>query len=274
MKHTTRLLIGLILCVIFNISAQDKNNPWAITIGTTGVDFFEEELISLNELGNANYITGPSKITVGRHLSGNISGSLSGSLNQITNIGWAPTESRSYNAKIHKLSYFSLDALGTYNFRRLISKKKNFFLNPKLSLGAGYFWVEDQGYFSANLGTGFDVWISDKFAFTLETLYKGVVSEWNQSYEEHTYTAREEDNGGFVDFQTSHLQHHLGVKMAFGGTDTDGDGVYDKNDECPETPGLAEFNGCPDTDGDKIIDKLDGCPEEAGLKEFLSLIHI
>jgi hypothetical protein len=27
--------------------------------------------------------------------------------------------------------------------------------------------------------------------------------------------------------------------------DTDGDGIYDKDDACPEVAGLKEFNGCP-----------------------------
>ena len=50
--------------------------------------------------------------------------------------------------------------------------------------------------------------------------------------------------------------------------DTDKDGVYDRNDGCPETYGLAEFNGCPDTDDDGIIDTEDNCPDDYGLEEF------
>lgn len=46
--------------------------------------------------------------------------------------------------------------------------------------------------------------------------------------------------------------------------DTDGDGIPDDEDDCPNTPGLAEFNGCPDTDGDGIPDHLDLCPDVAG----------
>ena len=49
-------------------------------------------------------------------------------------------------------------------------------------------------------------------------------------------------------------------------TDLDKDGVSDMDDDCPQEPGTAEFNGCPDTDGDGIIDKDDNCPEEAGPK--------
>ena len=31
--------------------------------------------------------------------------------------------------------------------------------------------------------------------------------------------------------------------------------------------GLAAFNGCPDTDGDGVMDKNDKCPEEPGAVE-------
>ena len=50
--------------------------------------------------------------------------------------------------------------------------------------------------------------------------------------------------------------------------DRDEDGIFDKDDACPDTPGLAEFNGCPDTDGDGIQDAEDACPDEAGLTVF------
>ncbi len=50
--------------------------------------------------------------------------------------------------------------------------------------------------------------------------------------------------------------------------DTDGDGIPDYLDDCPDVPGLAEFSGCPDTDGDGIPDHLDECPEVAGLAQF------
>ena len=51
----------------------------------------------------------------------------------------------------------------------------------------------------------------------------------------------------------------------FGGKDTDGDGVYDKDDSCPDVAGLIAFNGCPDADGDGIQDSKDSCPNVAGL---------
>lgn len=49
-------------------------------------------------------------------------------------------------------------------------------------------------------------------------------------------------------------------------TDSDGDGVRDAEDECPNTAGRLD-NGCPDTDGDGIQDSNDACPGTAGEKD-------
>jgi outer membrane protein OmpA-like peptidoglycan-associated protein len=48
--------------------------------------------------------------------------------------------------------------------------------------------------------------------------------------------------------------------------DTDGDGIPDDIDQCPDVPGPAENSGCPDADrdGDGIPDRLDKCPDEPG----------
>lgn len=50
--------------------------------------------------------------------------------------------------------------------------------------------------------------------------------------------------------------------------DTDGDDVIDKEDKCPDTYGLVEFNGCPDSDDDGVPDHEDDCPDDFGLEKF------
>jgi outer membrane protein OmpA-like peptidoglycan-associated protein/opacity protein-like surface antigen len=57
----------------------------------------------------------------------------------------------------------------------------------------------------------------------------------------------------------------LTLRRSFGGTpvDSDGDGVPDRKDKCPNTPkGVTVYSdGCPvDTDGDGVPDYLDKCP--------------
>jgi OmpA-OmpF porin, OOP family len=50
-------------------------------------------------------------------------------------------------------------------------------------------------------------------------------------------------------------------------TDTDGDGIVDIEDKCPEVPGLPEYQGCPpplpqDSDNDGLLDPVDKCPND------------
>jgi OmpA-OmpF porin, OOP family len=50
-------------------------------------------------------------------------------------------------------------------------------------------------------------------------------------------------------------------------TDRDGDGIFDKDDKCPNLPGPAETQGCPveapkDRDADGIPDPADRCPDQ------------
>jgi len=58
-----------------------------------------------------------------------------------------------------------------------------------------------------------------------------------------------------------------GLQLSLGGShhvvDSDGDGVPDKRDECPNTPAgaLVDAKGCPiDSDGDGVPDGIDQCP--------------
>lgn len=55
-----------------------------------------------------------------------------------------------------------------------------------------------------------------------------------------------------------------GAATSHGCPDSDGDGIADYVDDCPNLFGLPEFNGCPDSDGDGISDNLDVCPNEPG----------
>lgn len=81
----------------------------------------------------------------------------------------------------------------------------------------------------------------------------------------------------FTDYNDQiHTQIYAGVNLAFGvknsepveeepeALDSDGDGVPDDIDECPDTPsGVAvDEVGCPlDSDGDGVPDYLDKCPD-------------
>lgn len=69
--------------------------------------------------------------------------------------------------------------------------------------------------------------------------------------------------------ETESADFYIGLKVPVYQSrpkDKDGDGIIDKLDECPKTPGPIENSGCPwkDTDGDTVLDNEDQCIEEAG----------
>ena len=269
MKNFRKFLAVSALGLAFSsATAQDQNHPWTISIGANAVDFFNEDRVNLLDLEDANMIPAISKISVERYVGKNLTVGLSGSLNKIEKVGWQPNNTLEMPVEIEDQSYFSADALLRYNFRSQIDKlfnTENAVVDPFAGIGAGYHWIEDEGRFTGNLVIGSDFWITDNFAFTLQAMYKGVVSEYNTA--EENIPAILDDNGGSYSYQSSHAQYSAGVKFAFGGMDTDGDGISDKKDECPEVAGLKEFNGCPDTDGDGIKDADDACPTVYGPNE-------
>lgn len=73
--------------------------------------------------------------------------------------------------------------------------------------------------------------------------------------------------GGGLPNVSSVTQFQALVGYSFGMTgpkDSDGDGVFNRMDQCPDTPAGAKVDslGCPmDSDGDKVFDGLDKCPD-------------
>ncbi|MEO6463384.1 MAG: OmpA family protein [Candidatus Eisenbacteria bacterium] len=77
----------------------------------------------------------------------------------------------------------------------------------------------------------------------------------------------EEEEIGAPNKSQHNIAYTGGLQLTLGGTDTsvdtDGDGVNDDDDECPNTPAgcLVDSRGCPlDADGDGVCDGLDTCP--------------
>ena len=123
-------------------------------------------------------------------------------------------------------------------------------LDPSVHVGGGYTWLgDDANAGTVNAGLGLAYWFTETVGVSYRATYK------------HSFEDVRAD-------MPSHMQHFAGLTFKFGGKDTDGDGIYDKDDACPEVAGLKQFNGCPDTDADGITDASDACPEIAGLAEF------
>ncbi|KAA5827531.1 OmpA family protein [Algibacter amylolyticus] len=255
MKNLSRLLFAMLLVLGYsNVNAQDQNNPWQISIGVNAVDFYPTGDGALSkggfasesfgeEFANAtdhwNVLPSLSTISVSKYLSDGFSFGITGSLNKIDKYGDISVNPDVAN-EVSDLSYYGVDGTIKYNFLEGTT------IDPFLGLGGGYTWVDEIGAGTVNGTLGFNVWFNENIGLTVQTAYKHA----------------------FEDYLDTHFQHTAGISIKFGGTDTDGDGIYDKDDACPDVAGLEAFNGCPDTDGDGIEDSKDDCPNEAGLAEL------
>ena len=255
MKNLSRLLFAVVLLMSFSTTfAQDKNNPWAVTIGANAVDlypvgenapqgdYFDEYF---NVTDHWNVFPSLSTISISRYLSDGFTFTATGSLNRIDKVGSVdvPGSDESIIATVDDLTYYGLDGRVSYSFMDLINSKS---IDPYLGVGGGYTWVDDIGAGTLNGSLGFRYWFSEKIGIDVNSTYKHA----------------------FEDYLPKHFQHSVGLVLKFGGTDTDGDGIYDQDDACPEEAGLEIFNGCPDSDNDGIQDSKDDCPNTAGLAEF------
>lgn len=159
-------------------------------------------------------------------------------------------------------------AVGTNNSVQIRSLRFNLLYNflpehavrPFITGGLGWEQTRIESTFRSNdlgvnAGLGLRWLITDNFAARLDGRY--IYSEINKLGDdrEHNYEGT------------------LGFTYLFGGnsyTDSDGDGVADKKDECPNTPkgATVDVKGCPsDADGDGVFDGIDQCPNSAkGMK--------
>ena len=129
---------------------------------------------------------------------------------------------------------------------------------PYLAFGAGEFDIDpdlagvssdDQTF--VNFGGGFKKYITDNLAF------RGDLRAIRNTSESSTDLAM---MVGLDYFFGSRGKKAAPVAAPL---DSDGDGVYDDQDRCPNTPaGVAvDSNGCPlDSDGDGVYDYKDKCP--------------
>jgi OOP family OmpA-OmpF porin len=259
MKHLNKLFAVALMFAGLATQAQDSNNPWAVSFGANAVDTkfsasekFEHQIAEFyNVQDHWNIIPSVSYVGVSKHVGNNFSIGLTGSVNKITRfVTKVPGTINSHVvSNPGDLSYYAGDLAIKYSFMEMIKSKM---LDPFAHVGGGYTFLGDASAGTVNGGLGLNIWFTDNVGLSLQSTYK------------HSFDDTRTPN---VDVAT-HLQHFAGLTFKFGGKDSDGDGIYDKDDACPEVAGLKEFNGCPDTDKDGIMDSADACPEEFGSKEL------
>ena len=274
MKNLKLGISALALTVASTVFAQTTSNPWLIGVGAHGVnhvaaggqvgDFFPRafgggdggELYNIDNFT----ITPPlSKLTVARNL------------NKYLVLDWQTSVGNVDNKRIGmEKEFFLMTGLGLqFKFNGLWNEESWF--DPYLRVGANYlrhdysgvnfpltdvngvgysgfsgepFTQRRKDHFTVATGLGSNFWLTKNFGLGIQG----------------DYVSTPVDKSDIANF----WQASASLLFRFGNTDRDKDGIPDKEDRCPDTPGLAEFQGCPDTDGDGIPDIDDQCPDVPG----------
>jgi len=252
MKKLGNLILIFTLLINSNqMFSQDKNNQWQVAFGLNAIDFHP---VGTNSENNAtgywfseyfnmdnwnNREAAINSLTIKRYANEKFNYGVRGSLNTITKMG----DERA--VLTNPVSLASLDLIVDYKLGDGFHFLK---VEPYLEAGTGYTWFGRERSQTLNAAVGFSIPLSERVKIDLNTGYK------------HAF----DDMASLK----PHFQHSISLGINFGGKDTDGDGIYDQYDDCPDEPGLPEFNGCPDNDGDGIENSKDSCPDTPGLAEF------
>ncbi len=277
MKNLKLGISALALTVASTVFAQTTSNPWVIGVGMHGVNHvaqrssfgntFSAWNVKENLMGVSKYsITPPlSKLTVARNL------------NKYLVLDWQTTVGNVDNKRFGlDKEFFLQTGLGLqFKFNGLWNEDSWF--DPYLRVGANYLRHDYTGvnfpitdtkarggatygswdaegaagkanHFTVATGAGLNLWVTKNF---------GIGAQGD-------YVSTPTDKSSIANF----WQASASLLFRFGNTDRDKDGIPDKDDRCPDTPGLPEFQGCPDTDGDGVLDKDDACPTVPGLPEY------
>ena len=244
MKHFNKLFVAVAMVMGLSSQAQDSNNPWAISFGTNAVDTrvsaaskVEDQFSQyFNVNDNWNILPSVSYITVSRHINKGFTFGVTGSVNRIKNWVEPRTTIPGDYTVINPgdLSYYAVDGKIQYSLGNLFGWKV---VDPSAHVGGGYASMGKASYGTANAGLGLTFWLSEMFGVEFQSTYKYSFDQDSRIPEQNV---------------PSHMQHFAGLIFKFGGKDTDGDGIYDKDDACPKVFGVAENKGCPKLDKKEV----------------------
>lgn len=255
-----KLLFTLFTFITLSAFAQEDSKYWSVGFGVSAIDVYPvgenspqgdyfDEYFNVNDHWNLGLY-----VDVSKNLTSKLALGARATYTQLSKWGETNTVDR---IPVDNLDYIGLDGSLKYTFL------DNTVISPVIGIGGGYTWIEEgpfntfsnaqgtdnlvgAGTLNGSLGLVFN--LSDNISLKAESTYKHAFKDYLTKHFQQTV--------GFV--------YHIKEKKIIEKPDSDGDGVTDDMDLCPNVAGLAEYAGCADTDGDGYPDTLDKCPNQKG----------
>lgn len=270
MKLSLVTLLFSLSSLFITLEAQNPAYPYGLSYKALFMDYQSQNGGGITEFSNYHY-----GFEVGLHKN------LNQNLNLVVPVKAGVVTSHISDAEgcFHKKVY-GADAQIQYMFYRPETK-----VTPYVMAGAGGV-IEDEGEFNVQIpfgaGLNFQVrenayinWQSE-FRYSLSedrnNLHHGIGfvylfgAKKDMPMKEMEEKVMDSDGDGLED-DIDLCPQQAGPIDLKGCPDTDSDGIPDYRDSCPDVVGVAIFKGCPDTDGDGVSDNEDECPNKAGTVE-------
>ena len=280
MRKLKFFITGLAALLASVSYGQNQQNRWLVRIGAHAVNYgaknpFKGDFYKLN---NWSVVPALSDVRFAYSFMEYLAADFGFALGEISNKRLDPSDKRLYFRTGAGLRFYPIT--------------EDFWFDPYLRLGVDYHGYnykkgtkmsggESSTVFDKkdhsillNGGLGINFWFGDakQVGFNIEGGY-----DWNPVASVKVKKANAKEERKFVG---DHVRGIMGVVFKFGGasdekgrkayemltTDTDGDGIPDALDACPNVPGVKEFSGCPDPYKDQLekiekdVDALKNAP--------------
>ena len=266
------IVVFIMISSFTTIEAQNPQYPFGLSYKALMLDYQSQNGGSITDFGSYHY-----GFEIGFHKN------LNQNLNLVIPVkaGVVSSHAAEHANCFHKKVY-GADAQIQYMFYRPDTK-----VTPYVMAGAGGV-IEDEGEFNVQIpfGAGLYFEVRDNAYINWQSEFRYSLSEGRNNLQHgigFVYLFGtpndlpmpvKDDEMGALDSDGDGLEDDVDLCPQLAGPlslkgcpDKDEDGIPDYRDDCPNVAGVGIFKGCPDTDGDGISDNDDECPNKPGPKE-------